>query len=77
VPEMGAHMLGAEEVDIQPLLRRIHAIRRFRPGARTRLVGFCTWLAVALIGLTDAEPLNRNDVATDGIQRSAFQAREI
>jgi len=77
LPEMGARILGADEVDIQPLLRRIHAIRRFRPGARTRIVGFCTWLAVALIGLTDAEPLNRNDLAMDVIERSASPTREI
>lgn len=56
MPEVGTRMLGSGEEDISPLLHRIHAIRRFRPGVRTWLVGFCTWLAMALIGLTDADP---------------------
>jgi len=49
-------ILGDGEVDIRPLLHRIEAIKRFRSGSRTWLVGFCTWLALALIGFTDAEP---------------------
>ncbi|MBX3732087.1 MAG: M56 family metallopeptidase [Verrucomicrobiae bacterium] len=68
-PEMSTPMLGDEEADIQPLLHRIHAIRRFRPGARTRVVGFCSWLAVALVGLTDPEPAHRWN-SEDGDQAS-------
>ncbi len=39
------------------LKQRLRAISRFRPGTRTWVVGACTWLALACIGLTDAEPI--------------------
>ena len=73
---IGVQILGAGEEDIGPLLHRLHAIQRFRPGARTWLVGFGTWLAVALIGLTDAEPrplveLSGNSVARVTLERLA------
>lgn len=54
-PLASVNILGSE-ADIRPLLHRIRAIKRFQPGTRTWLVGFCTWLALALIGFTDAEP---------------------
>lgn len=76
IPAMEARILGAGEVDIQPLLHRIHAIRRFRPGARTRLVGFCSWLAVALIGLTDAEPQSWPDLASSPEAYESGEVRE-
>jgi len=64
-PVLASRMLGGGDAEIQPLLHRIHAIRRFRPGSQRRVVGFCSWLAVALIGLTDAEPARRGDLAQD------------
>lgn len=51
-----ARLLGDEPGDVEPLTHRLRAIMRFRPGTRTWVVGFCTWLAVALVGLTDPEP---------------------
>lgn len=39
------------------LVHRIQAIARFRTGRRTWVVGACTLTAVALLGLTDEEPL--------------------
>ncbi|MBN8247826.1 MAG: M56 family metallopeptidase, partial [Verrucomicrobia bacterium] len=69
-PAMTSRMLGSGDSELQPLLHRIHAIRRFRPGSRRRLVGFCSWLAVALIGLTDAEPIRRGDLALDPASES-------
>jgi bla regulator protein blaR1 len=39
------------------LVHRIQAIARFRSGRRTWVVGACTLTAVALLGLTDQEPL--------------------
>jgi beta-lactamase regulating signal transducer with metallopeptidase domain len=39
------------------LVHRIQAIARFRTGRRTWVVGACTLMAVALLGLTDQEPL--------------------
>ncbi|HRI15086.1 MAG TPA: M56 family metallopeptidase, partial [Verrucomicrobiota bacterium] len=63
----GVRMLGNNgESDLRPLLHRMRAIKRFRPEARTWLVGFCTWLAVALIGFTDAEPSPIVEVARAG-----------
>mgnify|MGYP000978269726 CR=1 FL=1 len=58
-------ILGDHEPDIRPLLQRLRAIKRFRPDARTGLVGFCTWLAVALIGFTDAEPGSIREMAEE------------
>lgn len=58
-------ILGDAEPDIRPLLQRLRAIKRFRPDARTGLVGFCTWLAVALIGFTDAEPGSIREVVEE------------
>jgi hypothetical protein len=46
-------LLGEAEDDVAPLRHRLHAIMKFRPGSRRWVVGFCTWLAVALVGLTD------------------------
>jgi len=39
------------------LVHRIQAIARFRTGRRTWIVGACTLGVVALLGLTDQEPL--------------------
>ena len=71
-PSAGSHLspatvgiLGERESDIRPLLQRLRAIKRFRPNARTGLVGFCTWLAVALIGFTDAEPGSLRELADE------------
>ncbi|HTH49857.1 MAG TPA: M56 family metallopeptidase [Candidatus Limnocylindria bacterium] len=51
-----ASLLGDGQDDLEPLVHRMRAIATFRPGHRTWVVGFCTWLALACIGLTDAEP---------------------
>lgn len=53
---VGVGMLGNSDDEVAPLKHRLHAIMRFRPGTRTWVVGFCTWLAVALVGLTDPVP---------------------
>ncbi|MCW5558667.1 MAG: M56 family metallopeptidase, partial [Verrucomicrobiae bacterium] len=74
-PVLSSRVLGGEESEIQPLLHRIHAIRRFRPGSQRRVVGFCSWLAVALIGLTDAEPVRRGDLAMDASAESVTALR--
>jgi len=74
-PVLSSRVLGGEESEIQPLLHRIHAIRRFRPGSRCRVVGFCSWLAVALIGLTDAEPVRRGDLGMDPLGESEIAFR--
>jgi bla regulator protein blaR1 len=55
-------MVGNSRLAVSPLAQRLRAISRFRPGARTWVVGACTWLALACIGFTDAEP----PAATDG-----------
>lgn len=51
-----AGMLGEGRDDVAPLIHRMHAIATFRPDARTWVVGLCTWVAFACVGLTDAEP---------------------
>lgn len=62
---LAAGLLGDEtEDDLNPLVHRLRAIMKFRPGTRTWVVGFCTWLAVALVGLTDPEP--RRGEAAEG-----------
>ncbi|MBL9172490.1 MAG: M56 family metallopeptidase [Verrucomicrobiales bacterium] len=76
-PGMGSSILGGENAAIEPLIHRIHAIRRYRPGARTGLVGFCSWLAVALIGLTDAEPRNWSDLAGDPREPESAEIQEV
>ncbi len=47
---------GASAVP-QALAHRIESIARFRAGRRTWVVGGCTALSIALLGLTDQEPL--------------------
>ncbi len=54
-PAMSA-LLGDEPDDLEPLIHRMRAIATYRPDARTWVVGFCTWLALVCVGLTDAEP---------------------
>ena len=49
-------ILGDAQADLKPLIHRMKAIATYRPDARTWIVGFCTWLALACVGLTDAEP---------------------
>lgn len=51
-----AGLLGGAQNDLEPLVHRMRAIATYRPDARTWIVGFCTWLALACVGLTDAEP---------------------
>lgn len=53
---VGVGMLGNSDDEVAPLKHRLHAIMKFRPGTRIWVVGFCTWLAVALVGLTDPVP---------------------
>ncbi len=53
---MSVAFLGRVKDELSPLRHRLNAIMRFRPGNRTWVVGFCTWLALALVGLTDPEP---------------------
>lgn len=60
-----AAMLGDGADDVAPLVHRLRAIMKFRPGTRTWVVGFCTWLAVALVGLTDPVPTQSADPADD------------
>jgi bla regulator protein BlaR1 len=55
----GAEMMaivGGVKTTAPRLHQRMLAIARYRPGTRTWIVGACTWLALACIGLTDAEP---------------------
>lgn len=61
-PGMAAGALGDSTKDIAPLVHRIRAISKHRPHGRTWVVGFCTWLALACVGLTDAEPRPASDV---------------
>ncbi len=49
-------ILGGTENEFAPLVHRMQAIARYRPEARTWVVGSCTWLALVCVGLTDAEP---------------------
>ncbi len=62
-PTMATAMLGDVEDEVAPLRHRLNAIMKFRPGSRRWVVGFCTWLAVALVGLTDPIPAAPLDVA--------------
>lgn len=62
-PAMATAMLGAAEDEVAPLRHRLHAIMKFQPGNRRWVVGFCTWLAVALVGLTDPVPSAPPEVA--------------
>ncbi|MBN9691583.1 MAG: M56 family metallopeptidase [Verrucomicrobia bacterium] len=62
-PAAAVGILGNREEDIRPLLQRIRAIKRIGSGHRTWLVGCGTWLVVALIGFTDAEPGASRDLA--------------
>jgi len=48
---------GRAQAAPRALAHRVEAIARFSPGRRTWLAGACTVLAVALLGLTDHEPL--------------------
>jgi bla regulator protein BlaR1 len=63
LPAVG--ILGDGAGDVAPLVHRLQAIMKFRPGTRTWVVGFCTWLAVALIGLTDPLPRPVADTGED------------
>ncbi len=56
-------MLGRDSEDVAPLLHRLHAIMKFRSDTRTWVVGFCTWLALALVGLTDPVPFASPELA--------------
>ena len=49
--------LGRTHAAPRSLTHRVEAIARFCPSRRTWLAGACTVLAVALLGLTDHEPL--------------------
>lgn len=49
------------------LEHRLRAILRFRPGVRTWIVGGCTWMALACIGLTEADPPTQSDGPDAGI----------
>jgi beta-lactamase regulating signal transducer with metallopeptidase domain len=49
--------LGPSSAAPRSLVHRIQAIARFRTGRRTWIVGACTLAVVALLGLTDQEPL--------------------
>ena len=62
IPSMAAGALGDSTEDIAPLVHRIRAISKHRPHGRTWVVGFCTWLALACVGLTDAEPHPASEV---------------
>ena len=54
---VGSMAIVSEEYTTSPRLhQRMLAIARYRPGTRTWIVGACTWLAMACIGLTEAEP---------------------
>ena len=48
---------GPSSAAPRSLVHRIQAIARFRTGRRTWIVGACTLGVVALLGLTDQEPL--------------------
>ena len=48
---------GPSSAAPRSLVHRIQAIARFRTGRRTWIVGACTLAVVALLGLTDQEPL--------------------
>jgi bla regulator protein BlaR1 len=48
---------GSSSAAPRSLVHRIQAIARFRTGRRTWIVGACTLVVVALLGLTDQEPL--------------------
>ena len=48
---------GPSSAAPRSLVHRIQAIARFRTGRRTWIVGACTLVVVALLGLTDQEPL--------------------
>ena len=54
-------MVENQSSAMSQLAQRLRAISRFRPGTRTWVVGACTWLALACIGLTDAEPIVPSD----------------
>jgi bla regulator protein blaR1 len=47
---------GQDSPAPETLMHRCRAIASFRPETRTWIVGFCTWLALGLVGLTDAQP---------------------
>lgn len=51
-----AGILGDTPDDLAPLIHRMRAIAAFRSDTRTWVVGLCTWVAFACVGLTDAEP---------------------
>ena len=57
VDRVGVAWQGAPSAAPPSLVHRIQAIARFRTGRRTWVVGVCTLTAVALLGLTDQEPL--------------------
>jgi len=57
VPGMVAGWVGAASAAPRSLVHRMEAIARFRAGRRTWVVGSCTLLGIALLGLTEQEPL--------------------
>lgn len=61
-------IVGEKNTAPSALHQRMRAIASHRPGTRTWIVGACTWLALACIGLTEAEPQsvpeNLDQVAT-------------
>lgn len=57
----GVSLLGDDPAGLGALAQRLRAIMKFRAGSRTWIVGFCSWLAIALIGLTDAQHHGRPD----------------
>lgn len=54
---MSVGWLGTSTTVPRSLVHRIEAIARFRKDRRTWIVGSCTLAAVALLGLTEQEPL--------------------
>ncbi len=60
-PALAVGVLGGAS-DISPLVNRFRAISRHRHHGRSWVVGFCTWLALACVGLTDAEPRPASEV---------------
>lgn len=63
---LAACMAGNSGREFSQLAHRLRAIARYRPGTRTWIVGTCTWLAMAMIGLTDADITTPPDCPPSG-----------
>jgi bla regulator protein BlaR1 len=66
-----AAFLGSSRRDFSDLTHRIRAIADFQPNSRTWVVGLCTWLAIACVGLTDAEPFIQSEAPEIGTNEAA------